>query len=266
MIRLPDRHAISDTPIPRNDRVGGDLLPSEESASFLLWAWPHLLGWPRPINWLFSPVVGNRIYPGDLWGVDSRGDLLVIETKIDRTRWLQDPFGDFVAYGSGPPKKVWQAGSLRQHWLNLVTKEEEFIRNHAESLTPDFRPNGTYPGVLPYSSHRNAVWRWQSVFLKRVIPKFLNGSYRDAVGRSLEKRADRKNPPPIFFGLIAVIRQIDPKLSQKGRMAFSLLYRLLGRDRVGLRAIRADRLGGQRMRIKCWTVVSEQEAARAMAP
>jgi hypothetical protein len=266
MIRLPDRYALSDKPIPRDDRVGGDLLPSEESASFLLWAWPHLLGWPWPINWLFSPVVGNRTYPGDLWGVDSNGELLVIETKIDRTQRLQNPFEDFVTYGSGPPNKVWQSGSLHQHWLELFTQEQDFIREYAVRLTPDSRPDGTYPGVLPYSSHRTAVWRWQSVFRKRIVPKFIDGSYRETVELSLKNRADRNNPPPIFFGLIAVIRKIDPRLSQKGRMALSVLYRLLGSDRIGLRAIRADRRDDHRLRIKCWTVVPEQEMTTAIAP
>src|SRR3990167_6071043 len=96
-MHLPPRSVRCDAPpIARVGRRAGDILPSEESASFLLWAWPDLLGWPRQINWLFSPVVGKHKYPGDLWGLDSQGGLLIVETKFDRTRARQDPFADFI--------------------------------------------------------------------------------------------------------------------------------------------------------------------------
>lgn len=265
MIQLPNRSAKCDAPIPRNDRIAGDLLPSEESASFLLWAWPRLLGWPRPVNWLFSPVVGNKVYPGDLWGIDSHGDLLIVETKLDRTRRLQDPFANFVPYCAGPAWGVWQADSLRARWLDLSDKEAVFINEHAGRLEPDSPLIGTYRGVLPYSVHRITVWRWQSVFLKQVVPKFHDGSYRKEVERSLKKREDKKNPPPVFFGLIATTGSSDPRLSISGRAALVSLYRILGGKRICLRAMRVERDGFHRVRIKCWTLPSVQMVTEALS-
>jgi hypothetical protein len=34
--------------------------------------------------------------PGDLWGIDSEGDLIIVETKLGKKR--QDPFCDFVGF------------------------------------------------------------------------------------------------------------------------------------------------------------------------
>jgi hypothetical protein len=218
------------------------------------------------VNWLFSPVVGNKVYPGDLRGIDSHGGLLIVETKLDRTRRLQDPFANFVPYCAGPALGVWQADSLRARWLDLSDKEDVFINEHAGRLNPDSLLIGTYRGVLPYSVHRITVWRWQSVFLKQVVPKFHDGSYRKEVERSLQKREDKKNPPPVFFGLIATTGSSDPRLSISGRAALVSLYRLLGGKRICLRAMRVERDGFHRVRIKCWTLPSVQMITEAPSP
>src|SRR5437667_3602519 len=56
-------------------------LMHEEEAAVWLWhlaaAWPSqpaLPGWPCPIEWIFTLVNGNYPWPGDLWGVDERGE------------------------------------------------------------------------------------------------------------------------------------------------------------------------------------------------
>src|SRR5262249_8354045 len=68
----------------------------EEPGTFWLWAWPKLL-WASPrITWLFSPVTGKYPWPGDLWGVNASGQLVLVETK--RTGGAQDPFEDFVPF------------------------------------------------------------------------------------------------------------------------------------------------------------------------
>jgi hypothetical protein len=170
-----------------------------ESASFLLWAWPRLLGWQRPLNWLFSPVVGNKVYPGDIWGIDGNGDLLIVETKLDRSGRGQNPFADFVPCCQRSVEELWHANSLRAHWLHLADLEDVFLDEHARYLQTDSPLKGTYPGVLPYSRHRDAVWRWQSIFRRRVLPKFRRGSWRREVERSLQKREARKNPAPFFY-------------------------------------------------------------------
>jgi hypothetical protein len=57
----------------------------EEEGTLMLWAWPELLGWKKDIEWLFSPVIGQT-WPGDLWGVDESGALILVETKRATSR------------------------------------------------------------------------------------------------------------------------------------------------------------------------------------
>jgi len=54
----------------------------EEYAALWLWAYPQLLEWSQQIKWLFSPVTGKDKYPGDLWGMDDMGNLILVETKL----------------------------------------------------------------------------------------------------------------------------------------------------------------------------------------
>jgi hypothetical protein len=72
------------------------LVHAEEAGTFWVWAWPEILGWPVEITWLFSPVTGNDRWPGDLWGIDVSGELIILETK--RFRPGGDPFEDFLEY------------------------------------------------------------------------------------------------------------------------------------------------------------------------
>jgi hypothetical protein len=50
----------------------------EEEAILCLWAESRLLQWEYPIAWINSPVVGKHRWLGDLWGIDSQGDLIII--------------------------------------------------------------------------------------------------------------------------------------------------------------------------------------------
>ena len=243
-VTLPSRSVLCEAPIPRHGRPGGDVLPSEESASFIMWAWPRLLGWPRTVNWLFSPVVGNKKYPGDLWGLDSDGNLLIVETKLDRGR-SQDPFFDFLPYSASfEARRRCRSEELRAHWEPLVGEEERFLRMELPRLTPRARPVGVHRGVLPYSVHRDATWRWQKLYRARIAPLFRGRHYRRAVERGLRLREARRDPPPIFVGLIASVAPRSPRLSPKGAAAMRDLRGLVGPDFVFLRMLLAGRAGG----------------------
>ncbi|MGH8544271.1 MAG: hypothetical protein ACREX3_11720 [Gammaproteobacteria bacterium] len=248
-MRLPDRFAYW----PKVGREDSELLPSEEIASLWLWSWPQLLGWPRTVNWLFSPVVGNRIYPGDLWGVDSRGKLIIVETKTDRARSRTNPFEDFVPYSESSEAKIlWRAESLHQRWLALWKRETVFLENHLSTLDHKKRLRGKYPGVVPYSRHRDAVWRWQDVYRDLIAPRFLSGRYERSIDRGLRLRRQAGDPPPIFVGLVATVREGDPRLSGSGRKDLFDLRAQLGRQRVFYRAIRAGR-GVKKIRFHSWS-------------
>jgi hypothetical protein len=261
-LRLPTRLARTDAPIPRRERLGsrhpvvdGDLIPSEESATFWLWAWPQLLGWPRAITWLFSPVVGHLKYPGDLWGLDSQGNLLIVETKLQRRgHEPQDPFSQFVGYcRSAYARRLWRTESLKKHLKRLEAQEQSFVRDHAEKLTPDCPLTGSYPGILPYSSHRATVWYWQTVFRLEIAPRLSDSRYERAVDRCLRLRETNGNPPPIFFGLVATTRPNDPRLSAQGFEAFARLRERVGGTRAHLRAIRPQWCDRDRIEVRCWT-------------
>lgn len=253
-MHLPSRSARCGFPIARDDRSAGHLLPSEESASFLLWAWPQVLGWPCTLNWLFSPVVGNSTYPGDLWGIDSRGDLLIVETKLDRAGRPQDPLVDFVGYGSSKrTRELWTSVSLQARWHRLVEKEETFIREHSSRVDALARLCGTYPGVLPYSQHRDTVWRWQGLFRRRILPRFESGQYRRAIERGLRSRSEHDRPPT-FIGVIATVVQTPPRLSRRGELSFRSLASKVGRSRVLLRALKVEPDHSNSIHLRSWTM------------
>jgi hypothetical protein len=250
---LPDRYAYCSPPIAEQRRPLGYIIPSEESASLWLWAWPRLLGWPRRINWLFSPVTGNKDYPGDLWGVDSSGYLIVVETKINRGAILQDPFEDFVPYiESGANSHYWSSEALFNRWRDLLTSELTFIARDLPNLCPHRRPSGTYRGVVPYSFHRDAVWRWQELYRSQIVPRLVDASYKRAVKRSLRLREALPDSPPVFVGLVVSVRPGELILSTRGMAAFRILRACVGQTPIVLRGVRAT-LSANVIRVRCWS-------------
>jgi len=248
---LPQRFALCLPPIGHPNRAEGHVLPSEESASLWLWAWPRLLGWRHSINWLFSPVTGKDKYPGDLWGIDSRGNLVLVETKIDRDRPKLDPFEDFVPFCKFPRAELWTAASLEARWLRLLKKEMVFLESELSQMTPQTELDATYPGVVPYSRHRDAVWRWQHLYRTRIAPAIADGRYERAVRRGLRCRRAVGNPKPVFIGLVASIRVGSPELSSSGQRSMRILQSTVGSERVLLRGIRGSQ-GPKMLRIQCW--------------
>src|SRR5207249_7727123 len=116
---------------------------AEEAGSFWLWVWPQLINWPSDITWLFSPVVGRK-RPGDLWRVDAKGNLLMVESKRSDTAMPHDPFEDFVSH------KIPDVGELRKHWRSCLDHEKAFIQEHLAALRGDRLALGYYPGLVPY--------------------------------------------------------------------------------------------------------------------
>jgi len=231
-------------------------LPSEESVSYWLWTWPELLGWRRKIFWLFSPVVGRAHYPGDLWGLDSKGELLIVETKIDRGRRTQDPFEDFVGFverqAGRSTKNTIRADTLVQRSIDLFKKEHQFLQLHHDDFIRHDEFRGTYPGVLPYSYHRHAQWYWPELYRDTIARRLVTPSYRASIESALKVREHRGNPQPQFFGLLATIHNGDPKLSARGRAHHETLIGEAGSDHVHLRAVRAETVQS-RLRIHAWT-------------
>src|SRR5947209_2049040 len=87
----------------------------EEPGTFWLWAWPELLDWATEITWLFSPVTGKYPWPGDLWGVDASGQLILVETK--KTGGPRDHFEDFVLF-----HKIFGCGKWEQTVNDIISR------------------------------------------------------------------------------------------------------------------------------------------------
>ena len=99
----------------------------EEQASLWIWAYPELLGWRREIRWLFSPVVGKQRFPGDLWGIDSNSNLIIVETKLAKTDKGQDPFVDFIAFEEDRAKGL-RIDIIQMRWESLF--KDQYLRQN----------------------------------------------------------------------------------------------------------------------------------------
>ncbi len=218
----------------------------EGSACFWLWIWPELIGWPESIAWLFSPVVGNTTWPGDLWGVDAGGDLLIVEAKTCKRGVRVDPFIDFVgpgasvADGTSPTTKAF---ALRTRWRALLQKEHQFIREHRSALRNGLPLEDCYPGVVPYSRHRASVQRWRHLYLERLADELNGAGYANRVGQHLDTRARRGDRAPRVVGLLAVVEGGAPQLSAAGQRNLRQLRHLGGADRVRVVDVRGRRDG-----------------------
>lgn len=116
---------------PKGDRT---IAVSEETGTIWLWAFPQLLGWPCSIAWLYAPVTGKRSErPGDLWGIDEEGQLIVVEAKAVKPGSACDPFADFLidgeAFGRGRlTRRHVAADAVRAHWEKKLSQEREFVK------------------------------------------------------------------------------------------------------------------------------------------
>ncbi|MBW2066806.1 MAG: hypothetical protein JRJ03_18000 [Deltaproteobacteria bacterium] len=174
----------------RNKWNGGVFNVWEHAGTLWLWAHPGLLGWKFEIRWLFSPINTGPRSPGDLWGVDSLGNLLIVENK---RAGGGDPFQDFIGFLEDYREPGIAADELLDKWEGLLTKEIESAPLWRED------PAGTYPGVLPYSRHRAELRRWPDL-TDKVEGIVLGRTYKRDVQRKLKEREMRGSPPPIYVG------------------------------------------------------------------
>ena len=183
----------------------------EEESIVWLWAFPDLSHWQNRVEWLFSPVVGNKPWAGDLWGLDNKGNLLIIEAKNCRTQPKSNPFEDFEnllkSHDSFPEE--FTSNKLRQKWDGLLKNELKFSNCY------DKRPKGKTKGIIPRSNHRNHIRRWQNI-AKLIDKRIRSDSYKNTIDCFLKKRRNRDNPIPHFFGLLVRDKSTYFGLNEKG--------------------------------------------------
>lgn len=210
----------------------------EEESIVWLWAFPDLFHWQYSAEWLFSPVVGNKQWAGDLWGLDNMGNLLIIEAKNCRTQLKSDPFEDFVNLLKSHDSYVeeFTSENLRQKWERLLKKELIYSHYYDERL------RGKTGGILPRSNHRKHIHRWKD--MAKIIDKRIQSEfYKVSVDRFLKKRKNRNNPVPHFFGLLVRDESMRFGLNEKGLQSKQKLCNIVKKTHVHLYEAYAERKG-----------------------
>jgi hypothetical protein len=198
------------TPIPEDYKdqglqTNGILkINSEEEALVWLWTRPKLFPWPRPVEWVLSPVTGNREWPGDLWGIDSDGELIIIENKLSklgsrlvRSSRTYDPFVDFDKHWE-KYKKECSAASILKKW-EILLKEE---RKEPSRLIEVVRPK---KGVLPHSRKCSRLQRWP-ILTEEIERRVRAGKYEKTVRIYLEERLKHQSCPH-YCGLVVKTKE-----------------------------------------------------------
>jgi len=210
----------------------------EEESIVWLWGFPDLLHWKCSVEWLFSPVVGNKRWPGDLWGLDNEGNLLIIEAKNCRIQSRSDPFGDFEYLLKSRDSLVeeFTSDNLRHKWERLLKKELSFPNDY------DQRPSGKTEGILPRSNQRKHIRKWKDI-TEKIDERIRSDSYISTIDGSLKKRKSRNNPVPHFIGLLVRDKRMCFGLNKEGQQANKNLCKRVKKTHVYLYEACAERKG-----------------------
>lgn len=231
---------LEDQYLPNDQNLGG-IFSNEEEGSLFLWAWPELLQWQSDYVWLFSPVVGRK-WPGDIWGLDNQGNLLLVETK--RGDSPKDPMRDFIGYAKELSIEVLNtirhSELIHERWNKLLNQENIFIKRTLKSGSELDWWNDYHPGVIPYSSKRFIIRKWPQIYLELIVSQLLDPLYKDKVEAWLYLRKNQTDPKLHYIGLFTVPSGEEPGLSSRGRENFHLLKEVVGKEYVHWRALKVE--------------------------
>lgn len=208
----------------------------EEDALCWLWAFPSIFPWPNPVLWLYTPVVGNTRWPGDLWGIDSKGDLLIIEAKQCKRR--DDPFIDFVNFHN-PSREEFSATHWQLKWKKHFTAEVSFPNGWSE------RPPGKTDGILPRSNKRSHLRRWPSLS-RHIDDQIRTQEYACDMQRYLQIRDDLNNPAPHYIALMIETDQNYPILTDAAKKSARTLQAISGDKHIGVIAVHCKRISDKK--------------------
>ncbi len=216
----------------------------EEDALCWLWAFPSIFPWPNPVAWLYTPVVGNTRWPGDLWGIDSVGDLLIIEAKQCKRR--DDPFIDFVKFHN-PAREEFSAVHWELKWKKHFSAEISFPNGWSE------RPPGKTDGILPRSNRRSPLRRWP--FLSRLIDdQIRNEQYARNVQGFLQVRDQLHNPTPHYIALMIETELNYPILTDCAKKSARTLQTISRDNNIGVIAIHCKKISDKKGHIESRTI------------
>ena len=220
-------------------------LRHEEEAICWLWAYPTLLNWKTEIQWLYTPVVGNKRWPGDLWGIDKDGDLLIIECK--QMKRNDDPFIDFVQYHSDNREEL-----SSRHWV------EKFEKHYTAELKYDHvldtRVKLKTDGIVPRSNKRTWLRTWKNV-AERIDNFIRSSAYKDRVNSFLNVREETGNRKPFYIGLLVQNKEQQQPLSDKAIDSRDQLIQKVGLNNVLAYSIYGVRAQSDKVGIYCSRII-----------
>jgi hypothetical protein len=203
----------------------------EEDALCWLWAFSSMLPWDYPIEWLYTPVVGKKHWPGDLLGVDSHGNLLIIEAK--RCKRNDDAFVDFRDFHQDGRIELSATHWMRK-WEVHYRAEVSFHDGFSE------RCKGKTDGILPRSNRRQHIRRW--IELARNIDDHIRScSYFLAVNGYLNTRRRQNDPLPYYIALMIMSERQRRVLSDATVESSRRLRQKVGHDHVLAVSIKCER-------------------------
>jgi len=215
-------------------------LVHEEDALCWFWAYPDLIPWERPVIWLYTPVVGNKKWPGDLWGIDCQGELLIVECK--QCKRSDDPFVDFSNYHRDEIKEELTAS----HWMKKFNKHLKAERIFTNCMQE--RPRGKTDGILPRSNRRAHIRRWPQ--LGRKIDDYVrSSSYRENAQDYLTTRLNRQNPIPYYLALMVVSNEKSPILTDAAKESGRALITKVGSEHVRVITVKGNILVNNQVRV-----------------
>lgn len=208
----------------------------EEDALCWLWAFPNIFPWPNKVAWLYTPVVGNKRWPGDLWRIDSAGNLLITEAKQCKRR--DDPFIDFVRFHH-PSREEFSAVHWQQKWSKHFSAEISLPNGWSE------RPPGKTDGILPRSNRRSHMRRWPSLS-QLIDDQIRNKQYAQNVRQYLLIRDQIHNPIPYYIGLMIETDQNQQILTENAKRSAKTLITNLGYDHIKVIVINCKKISDKK--------------------
>lgn len=225
------------SPPPR----GGWSLGELDTADILnwFWAWPELIDWPFRVSWLFSFAQGSLGHsgppgPGELWGIDTEGELLLVSLRIGGTKRRVDPFAPFVS-GRNPSRgklfhddrtrtrrgTVLHADWLRSQWRDSLAREVSRI-DHNRPGDEDAMAGELC--LLPHGRRGAALRRWIGARLYDPLPLLTTSDYVANVMAALKRRAATRQPKHHYVGILVGTAGEAVRFNTAGRDNYTRLY------------------------------------------
>jgi hypothetical protein len=227
----------------------------EEEAVIWMWAFPQLACWPRPIEWLYTPVVGKARWPGDLWGIDDSGELLIVECK--QCRRADDPYIDFLEYHRPIRDEV-----CGIHWVAKFKRHLKAELRFRDGIQE--RPPGRTGGILPRSNRRTHFARWPH--LAAMIDERIRGDgYLERVIQHLNLRIAQRDPLPHYMALLVRSAEVDTPFADRALESAALLQTLVGAERVSAVVVCAMHVTASKLAIQAERVTPMPPAAPVSA-